>query len=128
METMELKTALEGFSGTEQYHQHGFFRGLVLTDGCAFLRENANCFWLLDLIGSYQPKCRADEMLRNMQFWTLKVQGSKATLVCERDSGDVAITKKIGYTDFPLDEIRIWVEAGACGGRSVMVAMLPGER
>ena len=132
MNGQELKDKLAGFYGTEKYHQHGFSKGFVLTDGAAFLRQNAGngCFWLFDAIASYQPQCRKDASLRDMQFWKLKVDQKKgsAVLTCERDKDDVVITQNIDHTDFPLPDIDIWVEAGECGGRPVMVAMLPGER
>ena len=73
-------------------------------------------------------------MLRDMQFWKLVVKGGKGVLTCVADSGyDPAITQNIPFTDFPLDEVEIWVERGSYpsnGGRMVagMVAMLPGER
>jgi len=58
-------------------------------------------------------------MLREIQFWTLKVNGcpdgqhfESATVVCERDSGDIAFQQTIEATDFPLREIEIWVGNG----------------
>jgi hypothetical protein len=92
-----------------------------LTDGVRFLAENAGAFWLLDVIASHQPRCRRDPMLRDMQFWTLKVNADKSAVVtCERDEGDLAFEQRIERTDFPLDGVRVWVEGG--------VAMLPSER
>lgn len=128
MTTSELRSQLEGFTGTEGYHRLTLSRRLVGTDGVAFLAQAANCFWLIDAIASHQPACMKDEMLQGIQFWTLKVKDQSAKLICERDQGDVFLTQDIPYTDFPLDEIKIWVEAGECGGQPVMVAMLPGER
>ena len=85
----------------------------------------------MDAIASHQPKALRDPMLRDMQFWKLKVNADKsAVLTCERDEGDVAITQKIPATDFPLNEVKVWVEQGgeSPDGRRMMVAMLPGER
>ncbi len=116
----ELTTALAGFTGTEQYHRH--WTGLLYTDGVAFLAENAGngAYWLLDAIASYQPECRKDATLREMQFWTLMVKDSKnAVLLCERDKGDVAFTQTIEFTDFPLPEIKLWVDGN--------VLLLPSE-
>jgi hypothetical protein len=125
----EIESALSGFCGTGAYHRLTMFGNLVGTDGVAWLCENAGCHWLLDAIGSRQPECRKDGMLRDMQFWTLKVNADKsAVLTCERDAGDVFLAQKIEYTDFPVPEVKLWVEAGECGGKPVMVVMLPGER
>ena len=122
----QLQADLEQFDGTEEYHRLTLNRRLVATDGVKYLCEAAEAFWLVDAIGSYQPRCARDPMLRRMQFWKLTVDLEKhdGKLTCERDAGDVVITQRIPYTDFPLASIRIWVEAGD----DLMVAMLPGER
>jgi len=97
------------------------------------MADIGKAWWLIDAIVSHQPKAMKDTMLRGMQFWTLNVHDDhSATLICERDSGDVAITQEIPYSDFPLDEIKIWLEPGYTdignGPQTVMVAMLPSER
>jgi hypothetical protein len=113
-----LKT-LNGFTGTEHYYS--YLGGLKLTDGVKFLADNADSYWLLDAIASYQGAAKKDPMLREMQFWTLKTDVRKGTavLTCERDSGNVAFTQEIPFTDFPLPEIKVWV--------SNDVALLPSE-
>jgi hypothetical protein len=145
--TMKTATAIEitqgmrNFYGTEGYTRLSPLHGsLVCTDGIVWLAQQANCFWLIDAIASYQSKCKKDESLRDIQFWTLTVhpkveapialqpKQGMATLVCERDSNDVAIKQEIEYTDFPLSEIKIFVEYGEVNGKPVMVCMLPGER
>lgn len=131
MSATELQSHLSGFYGTEQYHRLTFNPGLVFTDGCRALAENGGAYWLMDAIASHQPKAMRDPALRDIQFWTLKVKEDRsAVLTCERDSGDVAITQKIPATDFPLPEVKVWVELGGESpeGRRMMVAMLPGER
>ena len=124
MDREALKT-LDGFTGTESYHRHPLVPSMVFTDGVMFLANNASCHWLVDQICISQQLSRIarDPMLQDMQFWSLKKgDGNSATLVCERDSGDVAFTRKVGYTDFPFDAVpnpRIWV----CNN----VLMLPSE-
>lgn len=126
---------LSQFTGTEGYTRLQPFP-LLLTDGTLFLAQNADCFWLFTEIAMAQslPKIKNDEKLRDMQFWQLKPhgQGSGATLICERDSDDVAYTKQIEYTDFPFDavkDVRIWVAPTAMGenDKLVQVAYLPSE-
>jgi len=128
MNATELKADLAGFSGTEGYTK--YFGGLMLTDGVRYLAENAGCFWLLDIIASYQSKCRKDADLREMQFWKLTVNADDSAVVtCEDGNGKVKITQKMEYTDFPLDEVKIWVELGSVDlVNPAYVAMLPGER
>ena len=126
MTAEELHQGLAQFCGTEGYHRWSMlFRKHVLTDGVKWLCDNANCYWLADAIASYHGKCMKDPMLQSMQFWTLKVDLAKqsAVLVCERDTGNVAFKQKIPYTDFPLAEIKLYVEPG----EDVYVILLPEE-
>ncbi len=120
----EIQDGLKNFYGTEFYHPISpLFPNTVMTDGVKWLCEQARCYWLMDIIASYQPRCQKDPTLKDIQFWTLKVENSKGIITCERDSNDVAFSQKIPYTDFPMEEIKIWVERG-----NYMVAMLPSER
>lgn len=130
------KTALaqlSQFTGTASYTRLNPF-ALLLTDGARFLAENADCFWLFNEIAAAQrnPIITKDEMLRDMQFWTLRDNPatSGATLVCERDSGDVALEIPIPFTDFPFDvvpEVKIWVAPTSYGQGTAQVAYLPSE-
>ena len=154
----EIQNELSQYYGTEGYRFNSITKmaGMVYTDGVKAMADLCGAWWLVDAIASHQPKAMKDPMLRDMQFWTLKripeepepglntlgavlktKNGGKrkpaAILICERDSGDVAIKQELEYTDFPLDEIKIWLEAGGTSfgdgvQRRVMVAMLPSER
>jgi len=123
-----LNAALEGFSGTEGYTR--YLAGLLLTDGVRFLAENAECFWFLDIIASYQPKCKKDKDLRDMQFWKLKRNAKGGAVVtCDDGNGNIKIKQEVEFTDFPMDEVRVWVELGSVDGiNPAYVAMLPNER
>ena len=116
---LAIKNSLAQFTGTESYHKFSILSKLVITDGVKYLCDKASAYWLMDLIASYQSKCQKDEMLRDMQFWTITVNGSQAVVKCERDTNDVAFSQKIGYTDFPLDEIKLYCQNG--------VILLPSE-
>jgi hypothetical protein len=104
------------FTGTEQYDRH---LNLLCTDGVMFLAANADCFWLLDAIASYQPQLNGNKRLAEFQLWDLAVTVtgsggfSPAVLTCrDGDSDDPVITQKIEATDFPLVSIRLYVEGG----------------
>ena len=102
---MDLKTTLGSFIGTTKYYRSGFGT-LHLTEGIHYLRETANCYWLIDIVESYQP------MLTDVPFqiWTLKVNEDESALVtCKEDSDQPCLVKQeIEYTDFPLDEIEFY--------------------
>ena len=121
----EIQSALAHCYGTQNYHRFSsLFRKHVLTDGVHMLCEMADCYWLMDAIASYHDAAQKDEMLRDMQFWTLTVTDGKATLICERDTNDVAFKQEIPYTDFPLDTIKFYVNRA---DEDLWVIMLPSE-
>lgn len=98
------------FGGTDSYHK--MYPKIILTDGVLRVCQAAECFWFMDIINSYQHDRRitSDEMLRGMQFWSLKVNTTtnKGTAILERDSDDVVLTQKIDFTDFPLEEFKVY--------------------
>lgn len=101
----EIRGALPQFTGTENHTKWSpLFPRHLLTDGVAYLAEAAECFWLMDLIGSYQHGGLRDQ---NFQVWKLtKPPGdlNVAVASCEDGNDRVLIHQKIPYTDFPLDE------------------------
>jgi len=89
---------LDNFIGTENYYKH--FTGLLYTDGIHYLATEGKCFWLIDLIASYQGK------LKNIPFqlWSIQVfEDKSAVITCKEDTGQPDLVKQeIPFTDFPL--------------------------
>jgi hypothetical protein len=121
----ELEAALGQFIGTTRYYNFGRFFGhqICLTDGVKYLAETAKCFWLLDVICSYQGNKKLDQ---NFQVWTLKVfseeeaeKNGYMALVKGCNDTKVIVTQKIPFTDFPLKEIKLYYIDG--------VILLPSE-
>jgi hypothetical protein len=127
---IEALANLSQFTCTDGYHRHSaLFPNILHTDGVKHLCDNADCYWLLDIIGSYQPQCRGDSMLQDMQFWSLHKGASKKAseyletsqgllhflkspegpaachVVCERDTDDAAIVQNVPMTDFPFETL-----------------------
>lgn len=102
------------------------FRRCVMTDGVKYLADNAGehgAYWLLDIIASYQPRLRKDPF----QVWVLKVNRNKkpmAVVTCEDGNGKRLVRQKIEYTDFQLDEIKLYAEHDGV----YLTIMLPDER
>lgn len=119
----ELLTNLEQYTCTTHHYKHWLNR-FVYTDGVQYLAEAAGAYWLIDAIASHQPEAVKDPMLKDFQIWRLTVTqtdtSKSADLVCERDTDDAVITQHIDCTDFPLPEIKFYLENG--------VLMLPSER
>lgn len=124
------QNTLNQFYGSENFYRH-WTQALVYTDGMQYISENGGG-WLLDAIASYQnQKCLQQGMLRDVQFWELKVDTEKqsAVLTCVADSGQKPVVEQlIEYTDFPFD-IQINVERTSLDGKKeIMLMMLPSER
>ena len=100
------KNDLGQFTGSDNWYQHGLNRKVTYTDGAKYVAETGGAYWLLDEIAlnQLQPEVKAEEF----QLWTLKVTGSKAILTCDDGNGNIVFSKKIEYTDFPLDEIKFY--------------------
>lgn len=103
---------LNQFTGTEKWHRH--WMGLLYTDGVEHLAEKAKAYWLLDVIFSYKRK-------EPFQLWEIKLDGKGGCVVTMREDSDrkAKVTQKIPYTDFPLQELKLYLTGG--------VLLLPSE-
>jgi hypothetical protein len=114
---MITQANLEQFTGTEKYHRH--WTDMVYTDGIEYLAEKAGAYWLIDAIASYQR----NEKIKTepFQLWELRLtEKPKAVLTMRRDTNEPEIvSQEIKYTDFPLDEIKLYLIDG--------VLLLPSE-
>ena len=111
---------LARFQGTSRYYKH-WVGAFQYTDGIKHLADTAEAYWLIDAIASYQPDARVrnDEMLQQFQTWQLSVQNKAGVLTLFRDTNDPVLTQEIPYTDFPLAEIKLYLNE--------KVLMLPSE-
>ena len=113
--------ALAQFYGTSQWYKGPFSR-FSMTDGIFFLTENGAA-WLIDVLASYQG-AKLDRQTEGFQLWKLKVTDGSAVVTCQADSNTPNLVKQeIPYTDFPLDEITLYVE----GEGSNRVCLLTSE-
>lgn len=110
MTPAQLATDLTHFTGSDNY----YFRiagGIKVnySQGVRFLQQQAQCYWLVDLIASYQTAKFKSKDYR--QFWKLSVDANtrQGTLTCDDGNGDIRVTKQVEYTDFPLPEIAICI-------------------
>jgi hypothetical protein len=122
MNTIDVRSDLKLFTGTSMYHRH-LFPGkspIALTDGCKYVRDELNSYWLFDAILIYQD----DPKLRKVNFQIWELQRLKKDLswllTCKEDIHmKPLISQNIEFSDFPIDYIRVWVIGS--------VALLPSE-
>lgn len=102
------KADLAQFTGSEQWYRHGINRKVLFTDGAKFVADQAAAYWLLDEIAIIQPH-NARVGAEGFQVWKLAVKlDHSGVLTCEDGNGNVVYTKRIEYTDFPLDGITLY--------------------
>lgn len=110
MKTEQLKkTDLAEFTGTEKWYRHPIVKNTLYTDGIKYVAERAGAYWLIDEIAFNQMHL----LVKNEEFqvWTLNVDLVKSTaiLTCDDGNDNIVYTKQIGFTDFPMEEIKIYV-------------------
>ena len=109
---------LRQFTGSERWYRHPLARKMLYTDGAQYVAEHGGAYWLLDAIAFAQaiPAVAAEEF----QLWTLVVRPDRtAILACEDGNGKRVHRQEIPFTDFPLDEIKLYFTDG--------VILLPDE-
>lgn len=122
MDKQNLEMELAHFTGSYSLHRFSrLFSQHVMTDGVKYLADNAGAYWLVEAIASHHHKCRGE----SFQVWELhKTKTGSAMLTCT-GWGDVKIaTQRIPFTDFPLDEIKLYCAQETHG---CWVIMLPSE-
>lgn len=116
-ETQTLQDELSQYTGDMIRYRHTLNHSVAYTPGVRHLAEKTEAYWLIDAIASYVGSetlvkaIERDERLASLQFWKLDVHEDRsATLICEADNGEPPVVRQeIRYTDFPLEEFRIWV-------------------
>lgn len=136
----EINDLLSGCRmGTENYYRHWLSKRVVYTDGVKLLAEECGAYWLIDAIMSHhtciwRKAVLKDPRVDDFAIWQLRVvdryrldkhRANMAVLECLVDTGCRPIIQQwIPYTDFPMDEIKLYVERGD----GLKVLMLPVER
>lgn len=116
----ELKNNLSYYSGSESFFKHSLGKFLY-TDGVQYLAESAECYWLLDIIGSLSV--HPDKFVEREDFicinLVVKSGTTKAVFTADDGNDNILYVQEIPFTDFPLSEIRLFY----CNG----TLLLPSE-
>lgn len=115
--TNNLTCELSQFIGTEKYYR--FTNRHLLTDGTKFLMEKAECHWLMVAIASYLTRLYDDYFAVAL----LHIRNNKAVLTIDDGNGTLFAKQVIEYTDFPLDEIKLY----CCLAEDAWIIMLTSE-
>ena len=124
MHPTELRAKLAHYTGSVTFTRHGLARSMLMTEGLVFLAEHAGAHWLTDAIASYLHDARFQR--EEFQVWRLSVDAAthRANLtMTDGNTQSAIITQEIEFTDFPLNEITLWLVADGVH----RVLMLPTE-
>ena len=110
MNSNNLEQELRQFTGTEAYTRwSALFRNFVMTDGARYLADAASAWWLMDAVASHLGSYRDED------FVVAKLQRATATngwvLRLEDGNDGLLADQLIEFSDFPLDEITLYVIA-----------------
>jgi len=102
------KEDLAFFSGSEGFYRYSpLFPKTLLTDGSKYVADKGQAYWLMDAISSWQTRKKVRQ--EEFQVWKLKrTKDNEALLTAEDGNGNKIARQKIPYTDFPLDEIKLY--------------------
>lgn len=104
---IEILNTLPQFTGTERYYRWSvIFQKCLLTDGTKYLADEAQCYWLMDVVASHLRKYGdtfgVARLVRN-------AQGEGVTFFLEDGNDHVIAKQEIEYSDFPLPSIVLYV-------------------
>jgi hypothetical protein len=102
------KSDLHQFTGSETWYRHSLVRDVLFTDGAKYVADKGGAYWLIDEIALAQ-RYEKDVIGEEFQLWKLSVNPDHtATLTCDDGNGHAVLTKRIPFTDFPLEEICLY--------------------
>jgi hypothetical protein len=115
MTTSHIPNDLGHFTGGGETHRWSVLTPMRMSEGVKYLVESAECFWLLDIIASYQSNRKMRATCGHIQFWHLVKKGERGAEVYVQADSDQPklITQSIEFTDFPFTaehkDIQLWV-------------------
>jgi len=112
---------LHQFFGTAHWYSVSIFSNSIMTDGCKYVAEEADAYWLMDMIDSHLSHCNYDNIV-TCKLTVDQKTGEAKLVMCDGNAKLIA-KQNIRYTDFPLDEIKIW----AIHNGTRYTLMLPSE-
>ena len=104
----EIINTLAYMIGTENYYSYKtLFISVNLTDGVKYLCESCKCYWLIDIVLSYQLSKKVKR--ESFQTWTLsRIEDNNFQIVATDGNETTLARQDIPFSDFPLDTIKLF--------------------
>ena len=119
--TAQWAKQLSQFSGTENYYR--IMPNVLMNDGAKFVADNGEAYWLMTTIASYLPEFNEKETFIVATLQVTRTATSSHAILKLDDGNDKLAQQFIEYTDFELDEIKLY----ACYNGDMWVIMIPSE-
>lgn len=127
MSKEEILEALPQYYGSERFYRLGVGNA-VMTEGVQFLAEAAGAHWLmtdLSVVQSMKKELRMQPFLcAILKLQPPEANKQPAVLTVTDGAKNVLYMQKYDDTDFPLEEITLWLEENETGGKTIL---LPSE-
>src|SRR5688500_8469390 len=104
-----LEFQFEQYVGAQRYYRYQIADQVIfLTDGCQYVADQAQAYWLFELILSYQQGKRLRE--EAVQVWTLtKHQEGDWLVTCADGYDTILLTHSLKYCDFPFLTMELYL-------------------
>lgn len=107
MSRENLENSLAQFYGSENFYRYG--PRLILTDGIKFLADNAECYWLIDIVASILPKMI--KLREDFLSCHLEIKDNRGFFFADDGNGKVLYRQDIEFSDFPLEKFEFFVSS-----------------
>lgn len=96
------------FTGTEHHYRH--WLGFTYTDGVKYVAEQAQAYWLLDLIFSWQPELQQRHGAEKVSFqvWELTKRQTDWLANCTDGNGGYLCSQILEHCSYPDDSVTMW--------------------
>ena len=124
MNANTLRNQLTQFTGSGTFTRHCLLPRMILTEGITWLADHVGAHWLTDVVASYQHEPHVSA--QHFQVWHLCVDANTlaaVVIMTDGNSSTPLVQQQIDYTDFPLDDITLWLIVQG----DYLILMLPGE-
>jgi len=108
----KIKEGLQNFNGSEMFYQIPLIQ-TRFTNGLKYLANVANCYWLITDVSVIAKSLLNRSYFITIDFKRLSEEeqdysGYEAEITYSDGNGNVFETHRYNFTDFPLDELRIF--------------------
>lgn len=109
----DLAEPFGSMMGTKNYYRHRLIRDVLYTDGIKDMCETLRCWWIIDLIASYQGFNPAKSC--SYQVWKIVIDNHSALAQCYDYDNKAIISQNIQTTDLPDGQILcVCIDNGDC--------------